>query len=50
MLDDLTELENGKFEGCGENHNWTNKSCIWELPYAKVLLLTPQHRFDAPGV
>jgi hypothetical protein len=28
MLDDLKELGNGKFEGYGENHNWTHKSCL----------------------
>jgi hypothetical protein len=47
MLDDLKESENGVFEGYGENHNWTHKSCLWELPYAKALILPPQHRFDA---
>jgi hypothetical protein len=44
MLDDLKESENGKFEGCGENHNWTHKSCLWELPYAKALILP--HNID----
>jgi hypothetical protein len=39
MLDDLKESENGKFEGYGENHNWTHKSCLWELSYAKALIL-----------
>jgi hypothetical protein len=39
MLDDLKESENGVFEGCDENHNWTHKSCLWELPYAKALIL-----------
>jgi hypothetical protein len=39
MLDDLNESGNGKFEGYGENHNWTHKSCLWELPYAKALIL-----------
>jgi hypothetical protein len=39
MLDDLKESRNGKFEGYGENHNWTHKSCLWELPYAKALIL-----------
>jgi hypothetical protein len=38
MLDNL-ESENGNFEGYGENHNWTHKICLWELPYAKALLL-----------
>jgi hypothetical protein len=28
MLNDLKESENGEFEGYGENHNWTHKSCL----------------------
>jgi hypothetical protein len=44
MLDDLKESGNGKFEGYGENHNWTHKSCLWELPYAKALILP--HNID----
>jgi hypothetical protein len=43
-IDDLKELENGVFEGYGENHNWTHKSCIWELPYGKALILS--HNID----
>jgi hypothetical protein len=39
MLDDLKESENGEFEGYGEKHNWTHKSCLWEFPYAKALIL-----------
>jgi hypothetical protein len=39
MLDELKESENGVFEGYGENHNWTHKSYLWELPYAKALIL-----------
>jgi hypothetical protein len=39
MLDDLKESGNGKFEGYGENHNWTHKNCLWKLPYAKALIL-----------
>jgi hypothetical protein len=39
MLDDLKESENGGFEGYGEKHNWTNKSVLWKLPYAKALIL-----------
>jgi hypothetical protein len=39
MFNDLKELENGVFEGYGENHNWTHKSCLWELSYVKVLIL-----------
>jgi hypothetical protein len=50
MFDDLNESENGVFEGYGEKHNWTHKSCLWELLYAKALILPPQYRFDASGV
>jgi hypothetical protein len=35
MLDDLKESENDVFEGYAENHNWTHKSYLWELPCAK---------------
>jgi hypothetical protein len=44
MLDDLKELESGGFEGYGENNNWIHKSCLWELPYAKALILP--HNID----
>jgi hypothetical protein len=44
MLDNLKESENGNFECYGENHNWTHKSCLWELLYAKALLLP--HNID----
>jgi hypothetical protein len=44
MLDNLKESENGNFEGYSENHNWTHKSCLWKLPYAKALLLP--HNID----
>jgi hypothetical protein len=44
MLDDLKESENGVFEGYGENHNWTHKNYLWELPYAKALTLS--HNID----
>jgi hypothetical protein len=44
MLDDLKESENGVFEGYGVNHNWTHKSCLWELSYAKALILS--HNID----
>jgi hypothetical protein len=44
MLDDLKESENGVFEGYGVNHNWTHKSCLWEIPYAKALIL--HHNID----
>jgi hypothetical protein len=40
MLNDLKESENDEFEGYGENHSWTPKSCLWKLPYAKVLILS----------
>jgi hypothetical protein len=49
MLNDHKESENGEFEGYGEKHNWTHKSCLWELPYVNALILPSQHRFDAPG-
>jgi hypothetical protein len=39
MIDDIKESENSEFEGYGEKHNWTHKSCVWELPYAKALIL-----------
>jgi hypothetical protein len=45
MLNDLKESENSVFEGYGVNHNWTHKSCIWELPYAKALILP--HNIDS---
>jgi hypothetical protein len=32
------------FEGYSVNHNWTYKSYLWELPYAKVLILP--HNID----
>jgi hypothetical protein len=44
MLDDLMELEKGVLEGYGENHNWTHKSCLWELSYPKALILP--HNID----
>jgi hypothetical protein len=43
-LDDLKESESGVFEGYGENHNWTHKSCFLKLPYAKALILP--HNID----
>jgi hypothetical protein len=39
MLDELKESQNGGFEGYGEKHSWTHKSCLWDLPYAKALIL-----------
>jgi hypothetical protein len=44
MLDDLKELENGGFKAYGKRHNWTHKSCLWKLPYAKALILP--HNID----
>jgi hypothetical protein len=44
MLNDLKESENGGLEGYGEKHNWTHKSCLWKLPYAKTLILP--HNID----
>ncbi|WVZ76293.1 hypothetical protein U9M48_024280 [Paspalum notatum var. saurae] len=38
-LDELVDDDDGGFLGYGEEHNWTHKSCLWELPYAKALLL-----------
>jgi hypothetical protein len=32
------------FEGYSENHNWTHKSCLWEPPYVKALILP--HNID----
>jgi hypothetical protein len=39
MLDNLKESDYCVFEGYDANHNWTHKSCLLELPYAKVLIL-----------
>jgi hypothetical protein len=39
IFDDLMEYENGEFKGYDEKHNWTHKNCLWELPYAKALIL-----------
>jgi hypothetical protein len=44
MLDELKESQNGGFEGYGEKHSWTHKSCLWDLPYAKALILP--HNID----
>jgi hypothetical protein len=38
-LDDLKESKSDVFKGYGKNHNWTHKSYLWELPYAKALIL-----------
>jgi hypothetical protein len=39
MIDGLKESENGVLEGYSEDHNWTHKSCLWKLPYAKTMIL-----------
>jgi hypothetical protein len=44
MLNELKESQDGGFEGYGEKHNWTHKSCLCELPYAKALILS--HNID----
>jgi hypothetical protein len=44
MLNDHKELENSGFKGYGEKNNWTHKSCLWKLPYAKTLILP--HNID----
>jgi hypothetical protein len=44
VLDDLKESENVVFEAYSKNHNWTHKSCLWEPPYAKALIL--HHNID----
>jgi hypothetical protein len=43
-LDDPKESENGVFKVYSENHNWTHKSFLWELSYAKALILP--HNID----
>jgi hypothetical protein len=44
MLGEFKESQDGGFEGYGEKHNWTHKSCLWELLYAKALILP--HNID----
>jgi hypothetical protein len=39
MLGELKKSQDGGFKGYGEKHNWTHKSCLWELPYVKILIL-----------
>jgi hypothetical protein len=40
MLDYLVLNKNGDgFVGYGEEHTWTNKCALWELSYAKALIL-----------
>jgi hypothetical protein len=40
MLGEFKEPRDGGFEGYGEKHNWTHKSYLWKLPYAKALILS----------
>jgi hypothetical protein len=44
MLSELKEWQNDGFEGYDKKHNLTHKSCIWELLYAKALILP--HNID----
>jgi hypothetical protein len=45
ILNNLVLEENGnEFVGYGNKHNWTHKCALWELPYAKVLIL--MHNID----
>src|SRR5690242_11779740 len=41
---DLKLAEGGGFEGYGKEHNWTHISFLWELTYAKALILP--HNID----
>jgi hypothetical protein len=36
--------EGNKYEGYGEEHNWTHICALWELPYAHALIL--MHNID----
>jgi hypothetical protein len=44
VINDLKVSENDVFEGYGKNYNSTHKSCLWELPYARALILP--HKID----
>jgi hypothetical protein len=45
MLDNLVLKENGdEFIGYGNEHNWTHKYALWELPCAKAMIL--MHNID----
>jgi hypothetical protein len=45
MLNNLVLKKNGdEFVGHGNKHNWTHKCALWELSYAKVLIL--MHNID----
>jgi hypothetical protein len=43
-LNSLEESDEGGFLGYGEEHHWTHKSFLWELPYAQALMLP--HNID----
>jgi hypothetical protein len=43
MLCELKESQNGGFECYSEKYNWTHRNYLWELPYAKTLILPPQY-------
>jgi hypothetical protein len=45
ILDNLVLNKEGNgFVGYGNDHNWTHKYALWELPYAKALILI--HNID----
>jgi hypothetical protein len=44
MLSELKESQNGGFDGYDEKHNWTHKSCLWELPFGNTFILP--HNID----
>jgi hypothetical protein len=45
MLDNLVLKKNGDvLVRYGKEHNWTHKCALWELPYAKALIL--MHNID----
>jgi hypothetical protein len=45
MLDNLVLNKEGNgFVGYGNDHNWTHKCALWELPYVKALIL--MHNID----
>jgi hypothetical protein len=45
MLDNLVLNKEGNgFVGYGNDHNWTHKCALWELPYTKALIL--MHKID----
>jgi hypothetical protein len=49
MLGVRKESQNGGFEGYNEKHSWTHKSYLWELPYAKALILSNLRTDGATG-